>query len=75
MIGTAISSTINSTIGALPVHSLMSMSGRASGRPDLRLDRYEEHWVLPGSVVLMITDRRVLAMQAPGEFRTRAVKE
>ncbi|GIL66052.1 hypothetical protein Vafri_19599, partial [Volvox africanus] len=51
-------------VGALP-----SVRGAVGSRPDLRRDRYEQHWLLPGAVVLMITDRRVLAMRAP-EFCT-----
>ncbi|GIL84699.1 hypothetical protein Vretifemale_13321, partial [Volvox reticuliferus] len=49
-----------SLVGALP-----SVRGSSGARPDLRRDRYEQHWLLPRAVVLMITDRRVLAMRAP----------
>ncbi|PNH00083.1 Vacuolar protein sorting-associated protein 13C, partial [Tetrabaena socialis] len=61
-LGGALGSSFSFAAGALPSSAVRSA---ASSRPDLRRDRYEEHWVLPRDVVLMITDRRVLAMQAP----------
>lgn len=60
-------SALLSSLGLTLPGAVAAGRGAGGGRLDLRRDRYEEHWALPGAVVLLLTDRRAMALQAPGE--------